>query len=282
MQGNEQKEQSRPKVDTMILAFSQAMLWCAVMAITSINGWISVIGLVGAGVSGLLLVMYGTRKEGRKTFVAVGSITLIAFLALLAGFIARSPLPGPHSTLPGPSFEPYFAELDRLPWGATAFNVPDEMRYDETKHVEVVVSVAHSVTELQNMLEGAPGRNIKITPTMTAKLVGDSFQISEATPPTQAIAKDGATRWLWNITPKTGMYDTQLVTLSLWAYVDMNGREVAREIRTFKHEVEVQITPFERAAGFMGTNWQYFAGILTAVGAWWAKRRWFPDLKPAA
>lgn len=176
-----------------------------------------------------------------------------------------------------------FADWDELPWGAVAFSVPEEMAFDASKVIEVVVSPSHAPSELENMIAGeARSLDVKVAPIMTAKLEGSAFVIDKGSPEIQAVAKNTPTRWLWTIAAKPNTYDTQPLALSLWARVNVNGVDADRNIKTLSTQIRVTITPLQLAAGFMGDNWEWFATAFAAVGAWYAKRRWFPERKEAA
>lgn len=170
------------------------------------------------------------------------------------------------------------ADLRKYPWGSTAFTVLKEMRYDATQTIEALVSRALSPSELERMIAGkAQSLPIRVTSTMTATLTSNAFDIENHSSPIQAIPQDGSARWQWTITPKPAKYGLQKITLTLKARLKVDGSDADLDVETLQREIEIQITGLERAGGFIGTNWQWFATTLAAGTAWWIRRRYFPD-----
>lgn len=219
-------------------------------------------------------------KHRRRSIVLAGYALLATGMAVTLMFFIRWPFGGDNVIFPaaGP---PDFPSFKRLPWGSVAHTLPREMRHSESRIVEILVSPTHSVDELESMLSSdAQGRSLQVTPMMTATLVGQGFQIEPSTPPVQAVAKDSPTRWQWTIKPKPGAYDVQLLTLSLWARVQVQGSDTDREVRTFNQLIQVKITRLERTAGFVGEHWEWFATPMLGFVGWWGRRRLFPSPRP--
>lgn len=156
----------------------------------------------------------------------------------------------------------YF-DLATLDWGSVAFSSPPEIRYDETRLIDVKVSPSYSVEELRAQIRGpSDGTRLRLAPSMGAKLVGGGFDIVSSTPERQVIAKGDTTTWQWAVTPKAGTYGTETVTLSLWAHVKVDGEPGEYTVRTFRRDIAIRITPLEFVGGFVRRNWQWLWGAL--------------------
>jgi hypothetical protein len=90
---------------------------------------------------------------------------------------------------------------------------------------------------------------------MEAHLSGVGFKVEPITPERQAVTASERTEWRWQIEPtRTGRLSLHL-TLS--ANLDVAGRSVPRTMRTFEHDIEVEVTWSERTKLFLAGNWQW-------------------------
>jgi hypothetical protein len=84
---------------------------------------------------------------------------------------------------------------------------------------------------------------------MEAHLSGVGFKVEPITPERQAVTASERTEWRWQIEPtRTGRLSLHL-TLS--ANLDVAGRSVPRTMRTFEHDIEVEVTWSERTKLFL-------------------------------
>jgi hypothetical protein len=105
---------------------------------------------------------------------------------------------------------------------------------------------------------------------MEAKLTGRGFAIEEHMPGQQWVTSQ-QTRWTWKVTP-TG-HGPETLHLTLYAYIDIAGRDAPLVVRTLEREIQVNITIAQRASGFIQKNWQWlWAAILVPIAGYLWKR----------
>jgi hypothetical protein len=158
------------------------------------------------------------------------------------------------------------------------FQVPETMRLDETKTIELVVSPTESVESIKKGLE-EEGRTetstTRYSDRMEAKLVGTGFTITPAGPDIQPVEPGQLTRWKWQIQPKAG--GIQRLDLTLNAIVN-DGKD-RKLISALKREIQIKVTWGQRASTFVGAlkdiHWLWGALIVPIAGAiyaWWRKK----------
>lgn len=157
------------------------------------------------------------------------------------------------------------------------FQVPESMRMDETKSIELVVSPTETAESLVQGLEEEGRKETATTrysDRMEAKLVGTGFTITPAGPDIQPVEPGQVTRWRWQIQPKAG--GTQRLDLTLNAIVN-DGKD-RKLITALKREIKINVTWGQRATTFLGTlkeaHWVWGALIVPIAGAiyaWWRK-----------
>lgn len=162
--------------------------------------------------------------------------------------------------------------LRELNWGKIAFNAPEIMRYAQPKTVELLLSPSLSLGDLQAQLEqkaGADSAKVRISNRMEAQLTGRGFTIEALTPDLQAVSSQQATRWRWEVTPTD--HGRQALHLSLFAHIDVAGRDAPLVVRTFDREIQVEITMPQRVSSFLENNWQWLwaAIVVPVVGYLW-------------
>jgi hypothetical protein len=158
------------------------------------------------------------------------------------------------------------------------FQVPESMRMDETKSIELVVSPTESAESLVQGLEEEGRKETATTrysDRMEAKLVGTGFTITPAGPDIQPVEPGQVTRWRWQIQPKAG--GTQRLDLTLNAIVN-DGKD-RKLITALKREININVTWGQRASTFLGAlkevHWIWGALVVPIAGAiyaWWRKR----------
>lgn len=159
------------------------------------------------------------------------------------------------------------------------FQVPESMRMDETKSIELVVSPTESAESIRKGLEAEEGKTetatTRYSDRMEAKLVGTGFTITPAGPDIQPVEPGEKTIWRWQIQPKAG--GTQRLDLTLNAIVN-DGKD-RKLITALKREITIKVTWGQRASTWLGAvkdiHWLWGALIVPIAGAvyaWWRKR----------
>jgi len=172
--------------------------------------------------------------------------------------------------------DPITEILQSLPTGNIAFNVPQSMNRDDTKSIQLKLSLVAPIDDLKKSIteEGEKeGTTISVSDLMEADLTGSNFTITGVTPETQVISSTDETEWEWDIKPTdTGL---QKLHLTLSVLLDFKGTSTPRAVRTFDKEIDVEVTPGQQISSFIGANWQWlWTVILVPIGAWvWSRRR---------
>ena len=202
--------------------------------------------------------------------------------------IAVPTIPAPISGPPPNSVELMDQILRELNWGNIAFNAPTTMRYAQSQSVELLLSPALSVEDLQAKLHqkaGAESAHVRVSNRMEAQLTGTGFTIQALRPDLQAVTSEQITRWKWEVTPTE--QGRQTLHLTLAARIDLAGRDTPLVVRTFHREIQVVITVPQRVSGFIQGNWQWLWATLVVpiAGYLWSrkkKRGAKPKAKPKA
>jgi hypothetical protein len=91
----------------------------------------------------------------------------------------------------------------------------------------------------------------------------------------------GITTWEWEVTPEEE--GRHRLTLSLDAFVRMDGQSVAKTLRTFDHPIDVQVTATQRIGGWAKEHGKWaWSTLLVPLWAWWSKRKKAKTESPAA
>jgi hypothetical protein len=191
------------------------------------------------------------------------------------------PSPPPPSRLPGGKqiFDQVDQALKRLARANIAFNVPTKIRLGQTAQIELLLSPALTIRQLRSTITALgrrEGARVQVSREMEAQLTGFGFKIAAITSEKQPVSGSGVTQWLWDIEPtETG---THHLHLTLTAFINLEGRESARPVRTFDRTLTINVTWYHRLSGFVSDNWQWlWAAILTPlagllVGLWKARQ----------
>ncbi len=159
-----------------------------------------------------------------------------------------------------------------------AFNPPKRLNIDDKHELNLILSFKDTIEQLKEIIsyneDIAEGYSIKATNRMEANLMcyEEEFAILNVTPEVQAVSKEKLTEWKWIISPKkAGKYT---LYLSIYALIEVNGRETPRSIKTFKKEIKVTVTGFQRITVFLCNNWKWlWSFILIPLGGWLWKRK---------
>ncbi|WDE06280.1 hypothetical protein SG34_004975 [Thalassomonas viridans] len=210
---------------------------------------------------------------------AIGILTAVFWLNFLPPVI-EPPAPGDVDKVePAPSVRNIPATVDQalkaMASANIAFNAPESLNLNESSQVHLILSLAHSITELKQAISAAGekhGASIKVSNRMEASLTGHNFDITAITPGVQAVSGELPTHWRWEIYPKkTGLHRLHL---TLTAHLEVDGKDTPRAITSFDKKIDVTVTAGQRFALFFSNNWQWlWAAILVPLVTWyWQKR----------
>lgn len=166
--------------------------------------------------------------------------------------------------------------LERLRVGNIAFNAPKTVNIEQTVRVRALVSPDEGVATLQARLgDDAPGEQVvaevKVSKVMEARLTGEGFAIVPITQARQAVGS-GVTTWEWDVTPQEE--GRHRLTLSLDAFVRVDGESVAKTLRTFNHSIDVEVSTGQRIGGWVEEHGKWaWSTLLVPLFAWWTKKK---------
>jgi Divergent InlB B-repeat domain len=185
--------------------------------------------------------------------------------------------PPPVTTIPGTAADVVSNAVRQLPTAFVAFNVPRTLGRKETATIQLLLSpTSKSIGELKERLSEAGDRigdRVKYSSTMEATLLSQDFDITPVDNESRKfVPSDQVTEWLWQVTPKrTG---TLRLYLSLYAIIDVAGREGPVKVGTFHRTLTIDVAWTQRAGDFVKGNWQWlWTAVLVPVGLWAAGRR---------
>ncbi len=188
--------------------------------------------------------------------------------------------PGSVVTTPPPASQDSVSSVDKalasLDWGTIAFDVPSEMRYQEHRIAELVLSPRASQAELESQLAdrtSAQSAKIRVSAEMEAELIGTGIAVRPLDHASQLISRDKITRWQWElIAEKPG---AGVLQLKLYVHIKIAGSEKVHKLESFVRTIHVKITPWQVLADFFGDNWQWLWSVLLVpvAGYLWQRRR---------
>lgn len=167
---------------------------------------------------------------------------------------------------PASSLEDVDAALQKLDWGQMAFDVPEQLRLEQTALIHLLISPTQTAEELTDAIRKQTSEPVKIESAriqisgmMEAKLVGSAFDIHPITPDEpQMVSRTEPTEWKWEIRPRqTGR---QSLHLTLNAIIRFDDKERPRVVRTFDRVIQVDVAMSES-----GTPWRFPVAIVAAV-----------------
>ncbi len=219
-------------------------------------------------------------KKKRKIIIGViVGIVVFFFILVFLSFFMMSP-----TMVPSPIERPYPRPispnsvdrlLDKMEFGAIAFNAPSNININDSPQIQLLLSLAETVEKLKQSIveEGEKvGATIRVSDRMEARLTGYMFQITAITPEIQAVSKSLETEWKWEIHPKKeGKHSLHL---TLTALLEIDGHSTPRAIRTFDKKIEVTVTKTQKFINFFKNNWQWlWAAIFVPIVGWLWKRK---------
>lgn len=131
--------------------------------------------------------------------------------------------------------------------GALIWDPPTEMRFDRRESISVYLG--HTKAAVEELIADLKGSNQpvvlerSITPAMAVKLIGEpDFEIIERSNPDQYVELGETGQWDFYVTPKKRGSLTLRLLPSIRFLVD--GREQAKDLKSYDHVVEVSTSPF--------------------------------------
>ncbi|CAN5449912.1 hypothetical protein BH10BAC6_BH10BAC6_17890 [soil metagenome] len=146
-----------------------------------------------------------------------------------------------------------------------AFNAPDEIQLDDVQRVQLRLSLQKKVEELKrDIVESGTteGASVQIGNVVSATLSGDGFQITELTPSEQGIIESDDTEWRWQVTPTEP--GEHFLNVSLSTKLKIDGKDITRSIKTYEHQIRVNVTVTQIVSGFVSKNWQWLWAVVVA------------------
>jgi len=163
----------------------------------------------------------------------------------------------------------YFRELSqRLESGSAALNAPSTMTRGEAVTVSFALARPASAdrpaaeTNAANVLGAAPTMTgvVPVGRRMAVRLTGDGFSVTPPDLVEQDLGISGTARWEWRVTPEVeGPH-----RLVLSAYVVANSPSGGRQqslIRTMAQDIQVAVSPNDRATGIFGRIMEWLSNI---------------------
>ncbi|HEY3303081.1 MAG TPA: hypothetical protein VGL70_06050 [Candidatus Binatia bacterium] len=191
--------------------------------------------------------------------------------------------PSPGKTPParspgGPRLSALIArdELEKLSVKAVVFNAPEQM--NAGVHEKVEVRIAENLPEdfLVKLKElGIMGADeIAARSSVTARLVGDGFEIQPLGDDEKAVSEEGLTPWMWDVTPVRSGTQPLLLLMTINVKIPGGGNET-KELPVFSKPAQVAGSPAYATVRFLRGRWPWFAGgfFTLGVAVWFLRRR---------
>lgn len=160
--------------------------------------------------------------------------------------------------------------LSDLPFGNIAFNAPSTLNLGDASIVELLLSSESTVNELKQRLISVgqkEGYRIRIANDMQASLWGRGFQCKPIMPEEQVVSPSNATHWKWDVQAIKGGKQTLHLTISVNIYINQHATHYA--IKTFEHNIDVQVTLRMQFASFISSYWLWIITVLLIPAIPW-------------
>ena len=217
----------------------------------------------------------GRNKKKKILIILIIILSILAVVASVIywwGYPLLLPTSEPLVLLEGeeegekeeyPSLENVDKALKSLVLGNIAFNTPEEIQWNNTAVIELLLSPSFSVDELKDKIQGAgerEGAKIRVADQMSAVLYSSGFEIKELTPKIQAISFEEITDWKWEITPIKRGEQTLYLTISAILFV--NEARTPRMIESFKKEIYIKVTFIQLLESVIKAKWEWLWGVI--------------------
>lgn len=149
--------------------------------------------------------------------------------------------------------------------GNLAYNAPQEMRLDETRNIQLLISPVLTSDELEQLItetDPVVSAAVSLTPRMKAELRSaspGSFDILALHDnPEQLLTNVEPTEWNWTVTAREqGQHS---LVLTVYRLVEYDNQEYWRQL-SYTNNIEVKVTLGQRLMAF---DWYWLAGIVLA------------------
>lgn len=152
--------------------------------------------------------------------------------------------------------------LDSLISASIIYNSFNEINLNESKVIHLVLG--EEISKLEKIILSDEGEkhsaNIKISKEMEATLTGQGFDISVIGKEIQPISLKTPTEWKWEVKAKEP--GVKYLHLVISAFVEINGKQLQKPIKTFDREIVVKVNWIEKTQSFVEENWQ---GLWTVI-----------------
>ena len=151
---------------------------------------------------------------------------------------------------------------------------PKKMQWKDSDITKLRISPAvyETVEQLKQKFEETEEPTVscvQATNQMKADLVGSAFDVEERNNPVQGMLRNAPTEWEWKVAASKGGRHELKLNLSY----DLTPRQedgfhdvIPVPLDT---KINVEVTPWQRVANFVGTNWQWlWTAILVPVAIW--------------
>lgn len=205
--------------------------------------------------------------------VVASAICLWTYLLLFPPSATLVPLKGEEEGYP--SLENVDKALKSLVLGNIAFNAPEEIQWNNTAVIELLLSLSFSVDELKDKIQEAgerEGAKIRVADQMSAVLKSSGFEIIKLTPETQAISFEEITDWKWEITPIKRGEQTLYLTISAILFV--NGERTPRKIESYREKIYIKVTFMQLLSFFIKDKWNWLWSVILVPLIIWIWRKW--------
>ncbi|WP_114326485.1 hypothetical protein [Candidatus Colwellia aromaticivorans] len=159
--------------------------------------------------------------------------------------------------------------------GNIAFNVPPEISIDEVAHIQLLLDLEKSQSQLKQQItvQGEQhSAQIAVYKRMFAHLTGTDFIISNVTPELQLLTRGSTTKWQWEAKPSTEGVHALHLAVSIAIQVD--GETTYKLIESFDRVIKVKVSGISKMSSFFENNWQWlWATFLVPIAAWFWKKR---------
>lgn len=165
---------------------------------------------------------------------------------------------------------------------STGIVAPTEASIDETFPLTLIIDPTVDETILLRQLESEnPDQSIiagttKISSLAWPVLIAPDFIVDPATAAEQAVTKDSATTWTWQLKPKTGGKFTVIV--ELYAIVYIGDQQTKKKYKTLKQPITITVPPepfYIKIWNWIDSKWEWLWGavVFPIAGLIYAKLR---------
>ena len=231
-------------------------------------------------------------QSGLRNILAGFSLLVLGLFLISCGVVEAPPdstPPAAHETSVAPQATsiPTWLALEQIDSllqdtfsGNLAYNAPQEMRRDETRNIQLLISPVLTSDELEQLItetDPVVSAAVSLTPRMKAELRSaspGSFDILALHDnPEQLLTNVEPTEWNWAVTAREeGQHS---LVLTVYRLVEYDNQEYWRQL-SYTNNIEVRVTLGQRLMAF---DWYWLGGIVLAgllIPAIW---RWLDRLK---